>query len=724
MKNNSADKKIFRIGGMDCAGCANTLQKRIAGLPGVSEVDVNFSTAKMAVNYKGDEARLLQAVKQAGFTAEEHVAGRRYEQKSFWKNHPKAITTLAAGLFFMAAYILSYMETVPELAIIGLYAAAIVVGGYRIALVGITGLRTRTVGMELLMSIAAVGAAAIGEWAEGAAVIFLFSFGETLEAYTMDRTRNSIRALMNLTPAEARIRRNDVEMTVAAEDIIIGDVLIVKPGERIAMDGTIIDGHSTVNQAAITGESLPVEKVKGDDVFAGTINHQGALEIKVLKLAKDNTIARIIEMIEEAQSKKAPSQQFVSVFAKYYTPAVIVVAIGIAVVPPLLFAQDFTTWFYRALTMLVVSCPCALVISTPVAIVSAIGNAARNGVLIKGGAYLEQLGALSAIAFDKTGTLTLGVPKVKHVQTLAEVSEAEVIRLAAAVEARSEHPLAQAMLRCASDRGIDWPRSTDFRAYIGRGAVAAVDQQQVYVGNLRLFTDTLGVYLADEHAKSVEDLQQQGYTVMLLGVEEVPQAGASDKKPSIRLLALFGVMDQVREQSSDTMAALRKAGIERIFMFTGDNAGTAEAVSRQLGGGIDYRAELMPEDKVDEVRKLMAQHGHVAMVGDGVNDAPALATATVGIAMGTAGSDTALETADIALMADDLSKLPYTVRLSRRTLNIIKQNIAFALLIKAVFLLMIIPGWVTLWMAVVADTGASILVILNGMRLLRSHSKE
>lgn len=716
--------KTYRIHGMDCGTCAETLEKRLVMMRGVSDVEVNFSTAKMSIAYDGDENRLLRAVKQAGFTAERQIEGYGQQELSFWQSYPKAMTTLASGILFIMAWCFAQFTAIDAAMITAFYGAAIVVGGYRIAIVGVTGLKTKTIGIEFLMTIAVIGAAIIGEWAEGAAVIFLFSIGETLEAYSMDRTRKSVRSLMNLAPQEALVRRNEEEVVVRVEHVNIGDVLIIKPGERIAMDGIVETGYSMVNQAPITGESLPVEKQAGDNVYAGTINHQGAIEVKVTKLAKDNTIARIIELIEQAQAQKAPSQKFVDTFAQYYTPAVIVIAIGIAIIPPLFIGGDFTTWFYRALVMLVVSCPCALVISTPVAIVSAIGNAARNGVLIKGGVHLEKLGRLAAIAFDKTGTLTMGIPTVEHVEALSDLSEAEVIKLAAAVEMRSEHPLAQAIVRFAGDRGIEAVAGDDFHAFIGLGAVAVVNGRKVYIGSPKLFKERLGVTLSDDCIQLIDRLQEEGNTVILLGMENEGSSAAEHVKgyPPLSLLGLFGITDRLRESSVGAIEALQSSGIDKLHMLTGDHEGTAQAISRQLGGHIDYEAELMPEHKVDAIKTLMKKHEDVAMVGDGVNDAPALATATVGIAMGTAGTDTALETADIALMADDLEKLPYTVRLSRKTVAIIKQNITFALVLKAIFLLMIIPGWVTLWLAVVADVGASLVVILNGMRLLKFKS--
>lgn len=700
-------KKIFRINGMDCADCAQKLEMRVGAINGIRSVSVNYGAAKMTVEHDGDSKDIIEVVRQAGYSAEEQVEGRSYKPKeaSFWKGNQKAKTTLASGILFLLAWSLSFTGFMTESALAVLYAAAMFIGGYRIAKSAFYGLKSKVIGMELLMTVAAIGAATIGEWSEGAAVVFLFSLGETLEAYTMDRTRKSIRSLMDLAPDEATVRRDGTTITLPVEDIRVGDILLVKPGEKIAMDGRMFKGYTTINQAPITGESIPVEKTIGDGVFAGTINQQGAIEVEVTKLAKDNTLARIIEMVEEAQAQKAPSQRFVDVFAKYYTPAVMIVAVLIAIIPPLFLGQEFAPWFYRALVMLVVSCPCALVISTPVSIVSAIGNAARNGVLIKGGAHLERLGALSVIAFDKTGTLTEGVPQVTHVQSLGDRSTEEVLRIAASIEASSEHPLAQAIIRHATNKGVKWPECEAFQAITGKGAEASIEWERYYIGNPRLFTEIVQIDIRP-WSDAIQHMQSQGKTVMLLGTKT-------------QLLGIIGVADQVRENSRSTIEMLQTIGIKQIHMLTGDNEGTARAIANQIGN-IEYKAELLPEDKVTTIKWLMEQNGQVAMVGDGINDAPALATSTVGIAMGAAGTDTALETADVALMSDDLSKIPYTVTLSRKTLRIIKQNIAFSLLIKAAFLAMIIPGWATLWMAVLADTGASLLVILNGMRLLRT----
>ncbi len=710
--------EVLGIEGMDCADCARTLEKGVAGLEGVIHVAVNFAAAKMRVEYEADRltrADIVARIRQLGYNIEEPEAERRKTKEAggflaFLSRKRRDALTLASGLVLLIAFILE-TAGVPVTITHTIYAVAILLGGYYVAKSGLTALRTtRSADINFLMTIAALGSIAIGELEEGALVMFLFSLGNTLESYTMDRARNAIRALMDLSPQEATLIHGDgsVELAEVHEEQVpvgrlkVGDKIIVKPGERIPMDGRVLEGASAVNQAPITGESIPVEKTPGTQVFAGTINGEGALIIEVIKLAKDNTLARIIEMVEEAQAQKAPSQRFVDVFARYYTPAVILGAVLVAILPPLLGWGAFNAWFYRALVLLVISCPCALVISTPVSIVSAIASAAREGVLIKGGAYLEEAGALKVVAFDKTGTLTHGRPVVTDVVPLNERTREEVLALAAAVESRSEHPIAKAVVKAAEEAGVTYQRGEDFRALTGRGARARMGGRMIYVGNHELFADWCD-HRPEVH-RWLEELEAAGKTVMLVGTQE-------------GVLGLLAVADTVRETSREAISRLKRAGIAKTVMLTGDNEGTARAIAQAVGVD-EFRANLMPEEKVGAIDALLSEHGKVAMVGDGVNDAPALARATVGIAMGAAGTDAALEAADIALMADDLSKLPYAMRLSRRTLGIIRQNIALSLLIKGVFLALALLGLATLWMAVFADMGASMLVILNGMRLL------
>jgi len=693
-------KSIFRISGMDCGDCAAKLEKRLAAMPGVRSAMVNFGAGKLTVEHNTTDSALMQTVQQAGYGVIKDGATRQPLPETVWWKNGRTLATIASGIMLAIATLLDWLGMTEGIDV-WLYALAAVTGGFHAAKSGLYGLRSLSLDMNFLMTAAIIGAAAIGEWSEGAAVAFLFSVGNTLQAYTMDKTRQSIRSLMELAPPIALVRRNNEEKRLPVEDIVVGDLVIVKPGERIAMDGIVHSGVSAVNQATITGESIPVEKTTGDTVYAGTVNEHGALEISVTKSADNSTLAKISHLVEEAQAQKAPSQQFVDVFAKYYTPLVLALAACVMVVPWLLFQQLFVLWFYNGLVLLVISCPCALVISTPVAIVSAIGNASRRGVLIKGGAYLEEMSSIDAIAFDKTGTLTQGKPVVTDVVVTNGYSEAEFLAMAAGIEKWSEHPLAHAIALKA--KGLGLKTSVHFKALVGRGAQAEIDGQTIYIGNVRLFED-LG-YDLTPHGKTLADLEQQGKTVMLLGTENT-------------ILGMIAVADTLRENSREAIQALHAAGMKHIAMLTGDNDRVAGAIAKKLN--LDtYYSGLMPADKVATIKKIARDYGKIVMVGDGVNDAPALAAATVGVAMGVAGSDVALETADVALMTDDLGKLTYIIKLSHKTVAIIKQNIFFALAIKVIFLLLLLLGMGNLWLAVLADMGASLLVTMNGMRLMR-----
>ncbi len=591
------------------------------------------------------------------------------------------------------------------------YASSILVGGYRLFKTGVMNLFRLEFDMKTLMTIAVIGAAVIGEWGEGATVVILFAISEALETYSMDKARQSIRSLMDIAPKEALIRRGNEERFINVDDIQVDDIMIVKPGQKIAMDGIVLKGVSTVNQAAITGESVPVSKSIEDEVFAGTLNEEGLLEVRVTKLVDDTTIAKIIQLVEEAQAERAPSQAFVDRFARYYTPIIMLVALAAAVVPPLFFDGDWEKWIYQGLAVLVVGCPCALVISTPVSIVTAIGNAARNGVLIKGGIHLEELGGIKAIAFDKTGTLTKGIPIVTDYLPAADVESDELLSVVAALENGSQHPLASAIIKKADEEDLKYKSISieKFLSITGRGVTGSIHGITYYVGSPSLFEEILENGLSNEQKETISQLQEQGKTVMAAGT-------------SSKVLGLIAVADELRTNSKEVIQKLHSLGIQKTIMLTGDNAGTANAIGKQAGVS-DLKADLLPQDKLAFIKDMRGEYGRVAMVGDGVNDAPALAASTVGIAMGGAGTDTALETADIALMADDLEKLPFAVKLSRRTLTIIKQNIIFSLGIKLLALLLVVPGWLTLWIAIFADMGATLIVTLNGLRLLRVKDK-
>jgi len=720
---DSSASRTFQVTGLDCAACAAKLEKAVKRVPGVSSASVSFPLGRLVVGFETDIAgdeRVLDKVRAMGYdattekkkgaddrntTLKSDEPAKRGEAVPLWKTNPYALPT-AISFIFLVLGLLSEQLAVPAGVPVAFLLVGIVLGGFLPARNGLAVLiNARELDMNILMTIAVVGAAAIRQFEEAATVVFLFSLGNALQGYTLDKTRNSIRSLMDLSPAEALVRRQEMEVTLPIEEIRIGDLLIVRPGERIAMDGKIMAGFSSVNQAPITGESLPVEKSPGDEVFAGTINDRGSLEVQVSRAAKDNTLSRIIGMVEEAQGQRAPSQQFVDRFARYYTPAVVAGAMLVATLPTFFFGQPFSRWFYEAMAMLLVACPCALVISTPVSIVSAIGSAARRGVLIKGGVYLEEAGAMSVIAFDKTGTLTTGKPQVTDVLTVSGTSKEDILAIAAAIESHSEHPLGESILRKTRQRGIAIPRVAEFESVPGKGVSGIIEGQSYSIGNARFFQER-GWTLEEKMGEAIATLQNEGKTVMILGGTE-------------GILGLIAVADVLREKSRQALESLRKIGIRKIVMLTGDNERTAQAIAVQVGVD-EFRAELLPEDKMQAMKELLARYGKVAMVGDGVNDAPAMAISTVGIAMGTAGTDAALETADIALMADDLTKLSYAVDLSRRTLRIIKQNIVCALAIKGLILLLVIPGWLTLWLAVAGDMGSSLLVTLNGMRLLRT----
>ena len=610
---------------------------------------------------------------------------------------------LAAGAAALAAAMTaSWLGQETLAAVLSLVATA--AAGSLIARKALTSIRARSLDIYVLMLAAVVGALAIGEWMEGATVVLLFAIAQALESRSMDRARRAVRALMELAPVEATVRRDGREERVAAASVLHRDVIIVRPGERIPVDGRVLNGTSDVNQAPVTGESMPVERQAGEDVFAGSINGRGALEVEATRAGNDTTLARIAALIERAQAERAPAERFVDRFAKRYTPLVLAMAIVVAIVPAALGAGTYSEWTYRALVLLVVACPCALVISTPVSVVSALAAAARRGVLIKGGAHLERAGGVRCVAFDKTGTVTKGQVTVTDVYSLGAASEHGVLAVAASLESRSEHPIGRAIVAHAERAGLELSPGRGFQALPGLGAEAHVDDVHAIVGNHRLFeqrqlcTDRL-------HAR-IDEMTARGGTPVLVGHD-----GAA--------MGVIGVADEMRERGRDAIAMLRREGIEHVVLLTGDHQAAAAEVGRALGFD-EVHADLLPEDKVALVRGLKARYGSVAMIGDGVNDAPALAAADVGIAMGAAGTDVALETADIALMDDELMKVPFALRLSRRAMRNIRMNVGISLGLKAAFVVLAITGAATLWMAVLADTGASLIVTANALRLLRS----
>ncbi|GIQ70567.1 cadmium-translocating P-type ATPase [Xylanibacillus composti] len=706
-EQTQAERHVYRVQGFTCANCAGKFEKNVKRLPGVQDAQVNFGASKLTVIGRTS----IDALEQAGAFENLRVAPEHerpaYNRRPWWKENGHV---LAAAVMLAIGYGSSLSYGDESLYSWAAFAASILIGGYSLFAKGLKNLFRLQFDMNTLMTVAVIGAAAIGEWGEGATVVILFAISEMLERYSMEKARQSIRSLMNMAPREAEVRRGEQTVKLPVEDIRIGDIMIVKPGQKLALDGIVVRGQSAVNQAAITGESIPAAKSADDEVYAGTLNGEGLLEVKVTRGHEDTTLAKIIHLVEEAQAERAPSQQFVDRFARYYTPAIMSLALAIAVIPPLVAGGSWSEWIYRGLALLVVGCPCALVISTPVSIVTAIGNAARNGVLIKGGIHLEEAGRLAAVGFDKTGTLTRGVPVVTDLVTVGSLQEKRWLGLAAALERQSQHPLAAAIVRKAEAMGAaDTVIEVDsFRSVTSKGLSASISGRPYWIGSPSYCAD-LGITLPDIARRHIEIWQSEAKTAVVFGT-------------AAEVLGVAAIADEIRPTSRAVIDELHRMGIRKTVLLTGDNRATAKAIGEQLRIS-DIQAELMPQEKLARIKQLRQEYGHTAMVGDGVNDAPALAAATVGIAMGGAGTDTALETADIALMADDLAKLPYTIRLSRKTLAIIKQNVSFALGIKLLALLLIVPGWLTLWMAIFADMGATLLVTLNSLRLLRVRDK-
>ena len=691
---------IFRVEGMDCNEEVVILERRLKPLAGMEAIAADVIGQRLHIKY--DAARLttsdmVDAVGQTGMR--------------MWLEHDEPVPSdagvrtrlrlmaLSGGL--IAAGAGASAVTDPRIGTV-LFVAAAIAGGVFPARRAVTALRSRTVDINVLMVIAVAGALALGDFLEAASVVFLFSLAQWLEVRTLERARQAIRALIDLAPRQALVRRGGVEIVLPIGDIRRGDEVIVRPGDKIPVDGVVAGGHSDVNEAPITGESLPVDKAQGDDVFAGTINGRGALDVSVTRIGRDTRLARITHLVEDAQTRRAPVQTFVDRFARIYTPAVIALALVIAVAPPLLFGGDTATWLYRALVLLVISCPCALVISTPVSIVSALSAAARNGVLIKGGAYLETLSRIRTVAFDKTGTLTTGQLQVVDVLPMPGHTADEVLRHAAAVELRSEHPVARAIVGHAATRTADLPRVTGFISVPGRGAEGEVGGVHVLVGSESLLVER---QIQKPDFGDVSARRQAGQSQVFVALDR-------------EVVGAVVVADRQREAAREAIDLLRTHGITRVVMLTGDHPETARVIADALA--VEHHAALLPEQKHALIQTLRRENGPVMMVGDGVNDAPALAAADIGVAMGAAGSDVALETADVALMSDELLKLPYALRLARATLRNVKTNVVVSLVLKAAFLVLAIAGVATLWMAVLADTGASVIVVANALRLLRT----
>ena len=697
----------LQVTGMDCADCAATIGRNVGKLEGVISAEVSFGASRMVVVH--DEclpiSQIIATVERTGYGATIAFDGRVADMTSegAWIGDRRVVETSASGLATAAGFVAIALDV--GIVAQGLFGIAILIGGYRFARRGAFSLvYSRTLDINVLMSIAVIGAIILGQWEEAAVVAFLFSLGNLLESFTVDRARSAINTLMKLAPAEARVRRGDQRISLPTHEVKVGDVIVVSAGERIPLDGQVIAGGSSVNQAPITGESMPIDKSIGDEVFAGSVNGEGYLEVRVSRPYQENTINRIVRLVEEAQAKKAPIERLVDSFARRYTPAVMAIAALVMLVPWLGFGQTFESGFYRALVLLVIACPCALVISTPVATVAGIARAARAGLLIKGGAYLEAAGSIRAVAFDKTGTLTHGRPAVVNIVPVGGGIGDELIRIAAAIESQSTHPFALAIQRHQRHTGQSLAPASDFASLTGRGARARVDGRLCHIGSRRLFDELRIDY--NELTEAMILQESAGRTTLLVAADS-------------RCLGLVVVEDTIRPEARDAVEALHRAGIRPVVVLSGDHERTARVVADRVGAD-EVRAGLLPDQKSSAIVGLEAKYGRVAMIGDGVNDAPALATASVGVAMGVVGSDVALETADIALMSDDLSKVPAVIRFSGATVETIRQNVAISLATKVIFVALGALGFVGLWIAVFADMGISLLVTGNAMRLLRS----
>lgn len=720
-----ADAMRFRIVGLDCAEEVAILKREIGPLVGGTDrLSFDIMNGHMTV-LPGEPAvssqTVIETVGRTGMRAELWREKENRAVESFWDRRSRLILTLGSGALLAGAVVTHAMLSGSVWKALGLQHGsdesnlpiAVKVLFFLSGLAGLWvvlpkawfSLKRLRPDMNLLMTVAVIGAIAINEWFEAATVGFLFSVSLALESWSVGRARRAVAALMALTPPVARLKSS--EQTVPAESVAVGSVIVVRPGERIPLDGRVIAGDSQVNQAPITGESVSVPKSPEDEVFAGTINGEGALEIRTTKAAGETTLANIIRMVGEAQSRRAPSEQWVEKFAAWYTPTVMVLALLVLVVPPLLLGGTWSKWIYNALVLLVIACPCALVISTPVTIVAALAAAARRGVLVKGGVFIEVPAGLNAFAFDKTGTLTRGQPSVAEVVPLNGHTAEELLTRAAAMEQHSDHPLAAAIVRYAQQQSIKVEPADSFRILPGKGASAIFDGRPFWLGSHR-YLEERQQETPDVH-EQIERMSSAGKTVVVIGNDS-------------HVCGFITLADEVRPQTREVLDRLRGQGIQHLIMLTGDNEPTAREIVRSTGLD-EFRAELLPEDKVAAIESLVAKYGSVAMVGDGVNDAPALGRATLGIAMGAAGSDAALETADIALMADDLAQIPWLVAHSRRALAIIRQNIWFSLGIKALFVALTLGGWSSLWAAIAADMGASLLVVFNGLRLLSASDR-
>ena len=700
---SKAQKSVFKVSGMDCADEVQAVQEKLK-IDGVIKVEANLMNESVSVYHSKEVSQetIVTQILKAGLKVVKE------EKRDFFHDNTKRIalivfsgTTLSIGLIF------DYLEAPAYIGIL-LFALSMLAASIIILPKAFRSIMSFRLDMNVLMTVAVVGAILIKEYSEAASVIFLFSLAELLEAMSVARARKAIQEVLKITPKEALLIKDNKTVRVAVEEIKVGDVILARPGDSLAIDGKVVDGSSLLNEASLTGESRPVEKNVGDQVLAGSINESGALKIEVTKPFSDSKISQIMNLIESAQNDKAPSQRFVDKFASIYTPSVLVLAIFIAFLPPILGAGDWNTWVYRALVFLVIGCPCALVIATPVSVVSGLTSLAKKGILVKGGVHLESLGKLKAIALDKTGTLTEGKPKVVAMKVFSG-NESEIISIAASLESLTTHPLALAVLDYAKKSNTEIVHPSNFKAISGKGAQGDLGGHTYFVGNHKLAHE-MGI-CTPEIEKYLEEAEAKSLSVIVVG--HVPHDGCKGE-----IFAIFTLGDKIREGVQQVVTEFHRAGVVQVTVLSGDNKATVDAVAKSVGVD-DWHGGLLPEDKVEQIKKMMSKYHFVGMVGDGVNDAPALATASIGIAMGVVGSDTTIETADVALMKDDLHMLPKAVLQGKRVLGVIRFNIAFAIMIKVVFFILAIFGKTNLWLAVAADMGASLVVTFNALRLLK-----
>lgn len=692
--------EVIPIRGVDCSDCVTVLEHSISRIDGVLDVKASYTAQKIFIEYDSkatNQAAIERRIQHLGYQIPREGARKWYEENR------ALLSSLVAGLFLLLGWLGESFFEFPYPISLGMYLLAYVLAGWDTAIHAWYALKARTFDTDILMIAAALGAAFLGEFAEGALLLFLFSLGHAMERRVLDQARNAIHALSELAPKTALVKRQGQEVEIPVDEIKLEDMVLIRPGTRIPVDGIVTKGSSAVDQSPITGESNPVDKAISEEVFAGSVNGPGVLEIQVTRLAKDSTLARITKMIEQAQAQKSPTQQLTERFMGWFVPAVLILDLLLILIPPL-FGVPFTVSFSRAMVLLVAASPCALALGTPAAIMAGVAQAARNGVLVKGGRHLENLGRLKALAFDKTGTLTQGKLQLTDIVSADSASEAEVLALAAAVESRSAHPLAKAIVRESDSRQLKLPEVEDVEELNGRGVHARLQNNPVRVGSVQSMNES-GIRVPPVILEKVETLANQGKTTIL-----VSKGGET--------LGLLAVADTIRPDTKNTISELHSQGIRKMVMLTGDNPQVAAHIARQIGMD-EFRAQLMPEDKVTAVRSLVAQYQDVGMVGDGVNDAPALANATVGIALGGASTDVALETADVALMGDDLTKLPFAVALGRATRNLILQNLVIAMGVIFTLILSALFGWAGLGITVLIHEGSTIVVALNSLRLLK-----